>query len=243
MNVGLERLKSQGIIVPLSDDPAVIVGRLGACQAQDYAGGLWSVGLRMKNPSKQAVEQAIADRQIVRTWPMRGTLHFVAAEDIHWMLCVLAARATTAARGRRINQLGLTDAIVDEAETVLRTELQGGKSILRNDVAPLLAAKVKGIKIDNQQTQHLMRNFGERGVICFGQHVGKQPTFVLLDEWVKPSARKTPKDPLKELALRYFTSHGPATLKDFAGWGFIAMTDARKGLELAKPELAEGNHW
>ncbi len=239
MDIARERLLAQGILEPRTDDVAEIVRRLGAMQAQDYAGALWSIGLRMKHPSLKAVEKAIGDRKIVRTWPMRGTLHFLAAEDVHWILKLLAPRATQVAKSRRINQLGLTDAVVDEAEKALRAVLKGGKSIQRNHVASLLAAKVKGLKIDNQHTQHLMRNFGERGIICFGPHEGKQPTFVLLDEWVKPGPKKDRDEALKELALRYFTSHGPATLKDFAGWGFMTMRDAKNALELARLELQE----
>ena len=45
---------------------------LGAVQAQDYLGSLWAIGLRMQNATEEAVEQAIADRTIIRTWPMRG---------------------------------------------------------------------------------------------------------------------------------------------------------------------------
>ena len=55
---------------------------LGAMQAQDYTGALWSIGLRMPNATEAEVERAIKERKIVRSWPMRGTLHFVAATDL-----------------------------------------------------------------------------------------------------------------------------------------------------------------
>lgn len=151
---------------------------------------------------------------------------------------LLATRATTAAKGRRL-QLGLTDEIVVEAEMVLRSELSGGKAISRNKINELLANKLKGTKIDNLQAGHLMRNFGERGIICFGPREGKQPTFVLLEEWVPRKAEKPRTEALAELAKRYFTSHGPALLKDFVGWSMLTIRDARTGLEAAKKDLAE----
>jgi hypothetical protein len=43
---------------------------------------------------------------------------------------------------------------------------------------------------------------------------------------------------LAELAARYFMSRGPATLEDFVWWSGLMTTDARAGLELAKPQLA-----
>ena len=239
IDIGPLRLRAQHMAGELLDKPEDVAKHLLAMQAQDYAGGLWSVGLRTKSATASDVEKAIADHKLVRTWPMRGTLHFMHADDVHWMVKLLAPRATAAAKGRRINQLGLSDEVVAEAEHVLRAELKGGKSILRNEVAGLLGENVKGINIDNQHTQHLMRNFGERGIICFGPHVGKQPTFVLLDEWIPKTADKPRPEALKELALRYFASHGPVTLKDFAGWGMIPMNDAKFGLEAAKSELQE----
>lgn len=236
-DIGSMRLAAQHMTSDLFDTPEAVVRHLLAMQAQDYNGALWSIGLRTKQSTRYDVEQAIRDRKIVRTWPMRGTLHFLHADDVHWMVALLAGRATAAAKSRRIKQLGLTDAVVDEAERALRNALHGGKSILRGDVVGLLHDKVKGIEITNQHTQHLMRNFGERGIICFGPYEGKQPTFVLLDEWIPKPVEKPRSEALHELALRYFVSHGPATLKDFSGWGMMTMTDAKAGLAAAEAQL------
>lgn len=233
------RLAAQRMSGELFDTPEDVARHMVAMQAQDYEGGLWSLGLRTRDATRGDVEQAIRNRKIIRTWPMRGTLHMVHASDVWWLLDLLAPRATAAAKSRRLNLLGLTDEIVAEAESVLRAELRGGRSIARNNVAKLLAANVKGIAIDNQHTQHLMRNFGERGVICFGPHEGKQPTFVLLDEWVPRPATKPRGEALAELARRYFVSHGPALLTDFAGWGMLTMSDAKAGLAATKDQLAE----
>ncbi len=75
------RLQSQRLAATTFEDPADPVRWLGAVQAQDYRGSLWAIGLRTRNATESSVERAIASRAIVRTWPMRGTLHFVAAKD------------------------------------------------------------------------------------------------------------------------------------------------------------------
>lgn len=219
------------------DTPEAVVRSMLAMQSQDYNGGLWSIGARMKHPSKKAVEQAIIDRRIVRTWPMRGTLHFVHADDVHWLLDLLAVRATAAAKSRRINTLGLHDEAVAETEQIVRKHLSGGKILKRSEIKQIMLDEVKSIALTSQHTEHLLRNFGERGVICFGPYEGKQPTIVLLDEWIPKPAEKPRDEALKELATRYFTSHGPATLKDFSGWGMMTMKDARQGLEAAEDSL------
>jgi hypothetical protein len=79
------------------------------------------------------------------------------------------------------------------------------------------------------------------GLICFGTREGKQHTFVLLEEWVPKAKRLDRDEALAELARRYFTSHGPATLQDFTWWSGLLAADARRGVEAAcvkAPHLA-----
>src|SRR5437016_4008805 len=75
-----QRLYSQLLAHNALDTPHNVVSHFGAVQAQDYLGALWAIGLRTCSPSEADVERAVAERRIVRCWPMRGTLHFVAAE-------------------------------------------------------------------------------------------------------------------------------------------------------------------
>src|SRR5205085_1525694 len=92
LDIAHRRLHNQLITHPTFDKPDDVVRWLVAVQAQDYPGALWAVGLRMRDATETAIEQAIAERTIVRTWPMRGTLHFVAPEDVRWMLQLLTPR-------------------------------------------------------------------------------------------------------------------------------------------------------
>src|SRR5919112_226736 len=97
------RLHTQGIGLSRFENPADVVRWFGAVQAQDYLGALWALGLRLPGAVEVEIERAVDDRSIVRTWPLRGTLHFVAAEDVRWMLALLAARVlrrNTAREGR-----------------------------------------------------------------------------------------------------------------------------------------------
>src|SRR6185295_9649003 len=92
MNIPHHRLHNQRIASTTFSTPADVVRWLGAVQAQDYLGALWAVGLRMKRAVEADIERALAERTILRTWPMRGTLHFVAAEDARWMLELMTPR-------------------------------------------------------------------------------------------------------------------------------------------------------
>ena len=209
---------------------------MGAIQAQDYLGALWAVGLRSQSACESDVEQALARRSIVRTWPMRGTLHFVAAADVRWMLELLAPPALAQSAGR-FRQLGLDETILARSRTIVVKALQGGHQLSRNALYQKLEAA--HISTAGQRGIHILWRLAQDGLICFGARQGKQHTFALLPEWA-PQAKTLARDQaLAELARRYFTSHGPATLRDFVWWSGLATSDARAGLELARPHLAQ----
>jgi hypothetical protein len=205
-------------------------------QAQDYAGALWAVGLRMSSATEHSVEQALAERTIVRTWPLRGTLHFVAPPDVRWLLALLTPRiiAQTAARYR---QLELDEATFARSQEVFRQALQGGQQLTRDELYQRL--EQANILTTGQRGYHLLVRAAQDALICFGAPRGKEQTFVLLDEWVprtKPLARE---EALAELAKRYFSSHGPATLQDLVRWAGITVTEARTGIAAVGDKLIQ----
>jgi hypothetical protein len=123
--IALRRLLNQQIAHTTCRTPAEVLARLGAVQAQDYAGAKWSIGLRLPDATDSDVEKAIASRALVRTWPMRGTLHFVPAEDVRWMLALLTPRVLAGGAARR-RQLGLDDATFARSRKVLAKALGAG---------------------------------------------------------------------------------------------------------------------
>lgn len=101
------RLHNQRLAATNFENPAEPVRWLGAVQAQDYLGALWAIGLRTRNATEKLVERSIAERAILRTWPMRGTLHFVTAEDARWMLELMTPRVVAASAARLAREYGL----------------------------------------------------------------------------------------------------------------------------------------
>ncbi|MFN7930827.1 MAG: winged helix DNA-binding domain-containing protein [Blastocatellia bacterium] len=240
------RLHHQHIAGSRFEQAAEVVAWLGAVQAQDYAQSLWAVGLRMRSAVEADIERALAERAIIRTWPMRGTLHFVAAADVWWMLELLTPRIV-ANHARRLQQeYGLDEAVFTRSSEVFVRALQGGKQLTRE--AMYQALEDAGISTAGQRGLHILWRLAHERLICCAARAGKQQTFALLEEWV-PRAKPIPRDEaLAELARRYFTGHGPATLQDFAWWSGLTMMDAKAGLEMAKqflvPEASEGqNYW
>jgi hypothetical protein len=228
------RLETQRISATTFTDPAEVVAWLGAVQAQDYLGALWAVGLRLARAREQDVERALADRRIVRTWPMRGTLHFVAAADARWLVDLLGPRAIAGAAGR-FRALELDDATVARARRVLAKRLEAGTPITRGAAYDQLE-RAK-ISTAGQRGIHILWRLAHERLICFGPREGKQQTFVLFDAWL-PRARALPsEEALGELACRYFTGHGPAAVADFAWWSGLKVSDAHRAVALAGGRL------
>jgi Winged helix DNA-binding domain len=229
------RLVNQQIVLARHKKPFEIVASLAAVQAQDFAGGLWTIGLRLPSATESDVKQALAERTIIRTWMMRGTLHFVAAADVHWMRELLAPRLVSTS-ANRFAQLDLTAKIFGRSEGACLKALQGGGTMTRGEIYKVLERS--RISTAGQRGAFILWRLAHDGVICFGAHAGKQQTFVLLDEWA-PKAKKVERDhALAELARRYFCSHGPATLQDFGWWSGLKAADARAAVEMASSKLA-----
>jgi hypothetical protein len=189
----------------------------------------------MRRGTEAAVEEAIASKSIIRTWPMRGTIHFVPPKDARWMLKLLARRGISS-NGAMYRRLGLTDAVFARAHKVVARALRGGKQLTRTEIYRALEGS--GVRTAGEQRGlHILGYLAREALICFGPRRDKQHTFTLLDEWI-PAGRQLKDDEAPaELAARYFASHGPATIPDFAWWSGLKITDARAALDAVRTQL------
>ncbi len=216
-----------------------VVTHLGAMQAQDYASGLWSLGARLPGSTATDVVAALEQREAIRTWPMRGTIHLVPARDAHWMLATTGVR-TLRVSARRRTELGIDDSVAQRAMDMMGQELTGGGRMSRS--ALLDAVARQGIPISNNAGYHLIVYASLRGLIAIAPDIDGHQTFVLLDEWVPDPVEHEPDEALALLAIRYFSSHGPTTLKDFAGWSGLTLAESRRGLAVAGDTIATAEH-
>lgn len=236
-DIAYRRLHNQHISRSPLDKPEEVVNWLVAVQAQDYPASLWGVGLRTSgsgNVTEADIEQTIAEKKIIRTWPMRGTLHFVAAEDVRWMLELLTPRVISLRAGR-YRELELNDTISKKSGEILAGALEGGKQLTRSELYAIL--EEAGISSARQRGYHILTWLAQKGIICFGPRDGKQHTFTLLDEWVPGGKMLEHDEALAELARRYITSHGPATEYDFSAWSGLTVTGARTALNMINTDI------
>ncbi|MCZ2857706.1 winged helix DNA-binding domain-containing protein [Blastococcus sp. VKM Ac-2987] len=233
-DVALMRLVAQRLAGPPAPDAAAAVHRLGALQGQDFPGAVAAVALRTAGRDRAAVLRALDDGTVVRSWPMRGTLHLLLAEDLPWLLDLLGPRALTGLAGRRA-ALGLTDADAERARELAVAALTGGGRLSRR--ALLSAIDAGGVATTGQRGYHLLWFLAQTGTLCLGPTQDGEQLFVLLDEWVPRPRRPAREEALAELVLRYFRGHGPATVHDLARWAGTTVRDVRTGLAVARDQL------
>jgi hypothetical protein len=228
------RLRNQYLVHSQAQSPAHVVSRLLAVQAQDYLGSLWAVGQRMPGSTEKSIEDALANGSIIRTWPMRGTLHYVHADDVRWLVGFLAPRVIPKMRSI-YKKAGLDEAVLRKCTRVVTKALQKDPRLTRDELYQQLERS--RISTANSRGLHITGYLAINGLICFGPRKGKQQTFVLMDEWVRSPKELMPDEVLPTLAMRYFEGHGPATAQDFAWWSGMTLTEARQAITLSDSRL------
>lgn len=209
--------------------PEDVVAWMGAVQAQEFGPARWGVGQRMLGATDAAIEQAFNDGHILRTHVLRPTWHFVHPRDIRWMLKLSAPRVHVA-NGFSYRRDGVDVRVRLRGEKVIARALEGGRHLTRTELATALkAAKLPHV---GQALAYLVMHAELEGVICSGPRRGKQFTYALLEERVPSAPGLSHDEALAELTRRYFTSHGPATMRDFTWWSGLTVAQARAGLAM-----------
>lgn len=218
------RMRSLLLAEAAPREPWDVATWFGAMQAQDAASGHWSLGVRCEGLTETDVLAAFERGDIVRTWPMRSTIHIVPGRDVAWMLELTGVRALSGARKRR-EQLGLSDADATGAAAALDAAMRGGVVLTRAEALAVIADA--GIDTSGQRGYHLLWFAAQSGVTVIGPQRGTDQTFVRLADWAPNQVVFTREEALAELFHRFVRSHGPVPLKDFAGWTGLTMADSK----------------
>ena len=232
--IAMRRLRTQRLAGPGFRSPADAVSALVAVQSQDYAGAKWALGQRTEGVKDSDLDRLFDDGAILRTHVMRPTWHFVTPADIAWLLHLTAPRvkAILAVYDRRLE---IDPALLKRAGTVMEKALRDGNHLTRTE----LSARLRRARIEatGQRLGHLVMHAELDGLIASGSRKGKQFTYALLAERAPETRRLARDDALAELAMRFFTGHGPAQLVDFAWWSGLTVADGKRGVGQAGSAL------
>ncbi|ERK51215.1 winged helix DNA-binding domain protein [Propionibacterium acidifaciens F0233] len=213
-----------------------------AIQGQNYDGGLEAIAIRQgrrRSRFRTAPAEAELDAGLlVRCWPQRGTLHYLAAEDAAWLSALGMGPVERAARRRRA-RLGLEPGL-DVPREALHEALAAGELTRRQCYE--VFARV-GIDPGGNRGPHLLRALGGEGLVVQGARRGGEEVFRLVGQLPVPQRELDGDEALAELATRYVGSHGPATLDDLAWWTHLGRVRARRALALGTGYHRDGDHY
>jgi hypothetical protein len=237
-DIASQRLWNQHLIGKPLPSPEVVVRWLGAVQSQDYLGAKWGIAQRTTGTTSGAIDELFNAGGILRTHVLRPTWHFVAPDDIRWMLELTRPRVH-AVNAHYYRKLELDDETLRRSSALLANELAGGNFRTRKELAVVL--EIGGISATGPRLGYLMMYAELEGLICSGPLRGKQFTYALLDERAPLSPGFARDEALAELTVRYFSSHGPATVRDFGWWSGLTIAEGKRGIATAGDRLTSRN--
>lgn len=233
------RLRSQHLVEPKLAGAADVVGSLLAVQAENPGQSAWAVAARTSRPDAADLATRLAVGRVIRTHVLRPTWHYVTADDLVWLLELTAPRV----RGTIDQQLATTsDLSADDRDRCCEVVLEalGHRQLTRPQLADAVAEV--GLTVPGHDLMLLLASLELQALVCSGAPVDGVHSYALLADRV-PSPRRLERDEaLAEVALRYFTGHGPATERDLAYWATLPVTDVRAGIRAVADRLASFDH-
>src|SRR5690242_6325534 len=240
LDIARWRLLSQHLVWPYAASAREAVGSLLAVQAENPSQAAWAVASRTQNPDQAELAALLDDGSVLRTHVLRPTWHFVRAEDAGWLLDLTGPRLRRVTGQQLRNTHGLDERSIDHAVTAVMEALASRGQLTRAQLADEL--RERGVQGSGQMLMILLAHAELDGLICSGRIADGEHSYALMDERVPVARRPGRAEALAELALRYFTGHGPATERDLAYWATLTLTDVRTGLQQVRDRLASFQH-
>jgi winged helix DNA-binding protein len=240
LEIARRRLRSQHLVAPRAAGAREIVGSLLAVQAENSSQAAWAVAARTRRPDRADLATLLDEGAVLRTHVLRPTWHFVRADDLGWLLDLTGPRVRRVTGQQLRTVHGLDERAIERAVAAVTEALAGRGQLTRGQLADEL--RERGIERNGQMLMILLAHAELDGLICSGAVVDDEHTYALTAERVPASRRLDRVEALAELALRYFTGHGPATERDLAYWATLTLTDVRAGLHEIRDRLDSFHH-
>ena len=211
---------------------------MGAMQAQDYRMMRWAVAMRTGRPSAKAFEKDFNSGRIVRTHLFRTTWQLVAGEDLGWMLELCRIPALRGLRSwMNTNKVFIPEEEQAAVQQVFHDVLSKNRVALKEDFAVELTER--GMEMPDQRLSYHIRLAEYTGLLCSGDLLPLKKSYALVSGKLPEAGAIPREDALALLARKYFRSHGPATLEDFAWWCGLGVNDCRQGISILGDELLQ----
>ncbi len=240
LDIARWRLRSQQLVPPYAASAREAIGSLLAVQAENPGQAAWAVASRTRTPGQADLAALLDDGAVVRTHVLRPTWHFARAEDAGWLLDLTGPRLRRLTGQQLRTSHGLDERSIVQAVTAVTKALATRGHLTRAQLADDL--RERRISGSGQLLMILLAHAELDGLICSGAPADGEHTYALMAERVPAPRRLGRAEALAELALRYFTGHGPATEQDLAYWATLTLTDVRTGLQQVRDRLDSFQH-
>jgi len=240
LDIARWRLRTQRLARPQAGTADEVVGSLLAVQAENPSQAAWAVAARTRKPDQADLAARLDNGTILRTHVLRTTWHFARADDIGWLLDLTAPRLRQTTGRALLNPHGMDGRAVSQAITAITGILDRRPGLTRPELAGEL--RRRGIEPSGQCLMILLIHAELDGLIISGPVAGGEHTYALMDQRVPSPRRLERSEALAEIALRYFTGHGPATERDLTYWASLTVTDVRAGLAQVREKLGSFQH-
>lgn len=227
--IRLRRQYNQKLLQSDFTNPEQVVSYMAAMQGQEYAMAKWAIALRMQETNESEMDKAFNEGRILRTHLLRSTWHFVAQEDIRWMLDITAPQIIKN-NSFMYRKCELDSVLFNKCNAILERLLRDNNCLTRDSIKQEFSNN--GIEGDGLRIGLIMIQAELEGVVCSGPRSGNQFTYALIDERAPNAKRLSREEALYELCFRYFKSRGPASLKDLTTWSSLTVKDAKEGLSM-----------
>ncbi len=212
--------------------PTEVVDRAVALQGQNLGAVLRAIAIRSGPGTTVADVRAAFDRgELVRSWPMRGTLFATTPTHLATLLHFTGPRIHRATTRRR-TALGLEDATVERAWEVLGEALSE-RPLARAEALELWESA--GIATGGGPGYHLLMHLAVAGRIHWGPFDPSGTAQLLTLSPGHPAAAPSPQgqdpeDALVQVVRGYVLARGPVTEADLAWWTKLPRTTLRQAL-------------
>jgi hypothetical protein len=239
------RLATQHLTSAPLPTAADVVRLLTCVQSQERDHSFFALAQRSRATTYAPVRAEHDAGAFVRTHILRPTWHYVAPEDLRWILAVTSPRVEQRERPYLL-KFGYEERTIGRAFEVIAEALQGRNALTRKEIGDHLSRA--GLLGAGEGLGHLLLVAELRGLVCGGPVKGVEHTYGLVDELVPPTRERGREKALAELARRFFAGHGPASVKDLTRWASLTVADAKQGLAaldstLERVEVDGVPHW
>jgi hypothetical protein len=211
-------------------DAPDVVRRLCGVQAQVPAAAALAVAVRQADPAPGAVDRALADGRLMRTWAMRGTLHLLSPDEAGAYLALMAAGRSWE-KGSWVKTFGVApDEMVELTGAV--AEILDDRILTREELVAELGARLHRPDLEAELRSGwgaVLKPIAWQGVLCHGPASGNRVTFArpdrLLPGW---TGLPEPDEAARAVVPAYLRAYGPATIERFDAW--LTRSTSKKGL-------------